>query len=370
LLGELLDSLGVKVNDNEDSDDDDEQVDSRSVQREDTVRCGALRYVANAFKSADIFSQYFNILLNDDTAKDNPSDIQPSVAASSSSSSNKGSKGKLERSRSSSSEDSGNDRSDDDNSSEDMGDEVDRHRSTEERSVSVPFNPRVGPSMPSTAQLAAAQDAAKRYIALGGLEEEGDDDFGPAPQKVSVHSAGNMVKAVPLGFTGTGATEETLEEADREVGNKSKKEWQEGDPIIREEWMTNPGEDRAIAGFETFGVSRKFQTGKKAKKTATATTEQREAYEESMKYSEEAQKTQAILAEYKEKRGASLMERHVDEKAKKQPTKVEGGRRAFDRELVSLIYSYIYIYMYIYIYIDAVFNQIFGLVKYFIANLF
>ena len=47
-----------------------------------------------------------------------------------------------------------------------------------------------------------------------------------------------------------------------------------------------------IVGFETFGVSRKFQTGKKAKKTAAAITDQREAYEESMKNSEESQRTQ------------------------------------------------------------------------------
>lgn len=52
-----------------------------------------------------------------------------------------------------------------------------------------------------------------------------------------------------------------------------------------------------------------------------------------MKYSEESQRTQAILEEFKEKRGASLMDRHVAKKAE-QPKAVSTGRRAFDRELV------------------------------------
>ena len=60
----------------------------------------------------------------------------------------------------------------------------------------------------------------------------------------------------------------------------------------------------------------------------------REAYELSMQNSEESQRTQAILEEFKEKRGASLMDRHVEKKAK-QPKAAVSGRRAFDRELVS-----------------------------------
>ena len=55
-----------------------------------------------------------------------------------------------------------------------------------------------------------------------------------------------------------------------------------------------------------------------------------------MKNSEESQRTQAILEEFKEKRGASLMDRHVAKKAD-QPKPAPGGRRAFDRELVSYI---------------------------------
>jgi Protein of unknown function (DUF3752) len=62
----------------------------------------------------------------------------------------------------------------------------------------------------------------------------------------------------------------------------------------------------------------------------------REAYEESMKNSEESQRTQAILEEFKEKRGASLMDRHVAKKAD-QPKVASSGRRAFDRELVSYL---------------------------------
>ena len=42
----------------------------------------------------------------------------------------------------------------------------------------------------------------------------------------------------------------------------------------------------------------------------------------------------AILEEFKEKRGASLMDRHVAKK-EQQPKAAVSGRRAFDRELVS-----------------------------------
>jgi hypothetical protein len=55
-----------------------------------------------------------------------------------------------------------------------------------------------------------------------------------------------------------------------------------------------------------------------------------------MKNSEESQRTQAILEEFKEKRGASLMDRHVAKKAD-QPKVTSSGRRAFDRELVSYL---------------------------------
>ena len=52
-------------------------------------------------------------------------------------------------------------------------------------------------------------------------------------------------------------------------------------------------------GFESFGVNRKFNTGKIAKKTAAAISEQREAYEEAMKDSEESKRTREVLEEFK-----------------------------------------------------------------------
>jgi hypothetical protein len=48
-------------------------------------------------------------------------------------------------------------------------------------------------------------------------------------------------------------------------------------------------------GFESFGVSRKFATGKQAKKAAATVAAERELYEEAMKHSEEAVKTKEIL---------------------------------------------------------------------------
>ena len=106
----------------------------------------------------------------------------------------------------------------------------------------------------------------------------------------------------------------------------------------REEWMINPGEDRGIAGFETFGVSRKFNTGKLAKKVNEGLAAEREALERAMEGSEEAQRTKAVMEEYRERRGASLMDRHAADRAAATTRKSGGGerggeRRAFDREV-------------------------------------
>jgi hypothetical protein len=67
-----------------------------------------------------------------------------------------------------------------------------------------------------------------------------------------------------------------------------------------------------------------------------------------MKHSEESQRTQAILEEFKEKRGASLMDRHVAKKAE-QPKAVSTGRRAFDRELVRTALTHAYVHLMLFV---------------------
>jgi hypothetical protein len=95
------------------------------------------------------------------------------------------------------------------------------------------------------------------------------------------------------------------------------------------------------SGFEAFGVNRKFQSGKQAKKRAEAMTHQREeqariAAEEN---SEEAVRTREVMDTYKEMRGPSLMEAHFDKKAK-TPKIVSTERRPFDREKVGDTWVY------------------------------
>jgi erythromycin esterase-like protein len=87
--------------------------------------------------------------------------------------------------------------------------------------------------------------------------------------------------------------------------------------------MLVPGEDRGL-GVETFGVSRKFSTGKVSKKKNAELTAERQAIEKALEGSVEAMKTKAVLEEYKERRGASLMERHAADRA--EAAAIKAGR--------------------------------------------
>jgi hypothetical protein len=76
--------------------------------------------------------------------------------------------------------------------------------------------------------------------------QENDDDFGPAPRAISAPSPAFLnPTALPLGLTGATAEElQHLEGSKKGVEAGTKKRG----PEEREEWMINPGEDRAIAG--------------------------------------------------------------------------------------------------------------------------
>ena len=53
-----------------------------------------------------------------------------------------------------------------------------------------------------------------------------------------------------------------------------------------------------------------------------------------MEGSEEAQRTKAVLEEYRERRGASLMDRHAADRAVARKGELKSGeRRAFDRDV-------------------------------------
>ena len=79
--------------------------------------------------------------------------------------------------------------------------------------------------------------------------DDGDDDLGPVPRSLSLPSPA-FTNALPLGLTGASAEEllhvvgSESSRMNRSVESKSSKR----DVDQREEWMLDPGEDRAIAG--------------------------------------------------------------------------------------------------------------------------
>ena len=76
--------------------------------------------------------------------------------------------------------------------------------------------------------------------------QENDDDFGPAPRAISAPSPAFLhPMALPLGLTGATAEDLLHLEGTKKVGEEGTKK---RGPEEREEWMINPGEDRAIAG--------------------------------------------------------------------------------------------------------------------------
>ena len=92
----------------------------------------------------------------------------------------------------------------------------------------------------------------QKYKELGRTEEE--NDFGPAPHQMSVLSP-SFSSVLPLGYTGA-SIEELNQFENSKNGNRSDDKDGKGEKKRgveeREEWMMNPGEDRAIAGLSTF----------------------------------------------------------------------------------------------------------------------
>ena len=76
--------------------------------------------------------------------------------------------------------------------------------------------------------------------------------------------------------------------------------------------------------------NRKFQTGKHAKQQIAELNRRQQNLPSSAATGE----ADSIMAEYREKRGPSLMDSHAEKKAK-GPSSREKGRKAFDRDMVS-----------------------------------
>ena len=95
----------------------------------------------------------------------------------------------------------------------------------------------------------------QRYQLLekGKEDEEDDEDNGPAPQKMTATSPAFLTSiAVPLGYTGVSAEELKILENSKNSSEGDKLGGKKREIDEREEWMINPGEDRAIAGIFIF----------------------------------------------------------------------------------------------------------------------
>jgi hypothetical protein len=87
--------------------------------------------------------------------------------------------------------------------------------------------------------------------------------------------------------------------------------------------------------------NRKFERGKLAKKSAEQIAAQREAEYEHYMASEEGKEAEAVLAEYRKKRGPTLMQKHHEEVAAKRAKSGTTGlsemrKKGFDRDRVSV----------------------------------
>ena len=88
--------------------------------------------------------------------------------------------------------------------------------------------------------------------------------------------------------------------------------------------------------------NRKFERGKLAKKSAEQIAGQREAEYEAYMNSEEGKEAEAVLEEYRKKRGPTLVQRHHDEVAAKRAKSGSSGmsemrKKGFDRERVRVL---------------------------------
>mmetsp|Transcript_34974 Transcript_34974/g.65270 ORF Transcript_34974/g.65270 Transcript_34974/m.65270 type:complete len:541 (-) Transcript_34974:62-1684(-) len=203
---------------------------------------------------------------------------------------------------------------------------------------------RKGPSMPTKAELALAAKLSAKNTAMYLEGSDDDEDVGPAvvsrppggSSRGSLQSADNA----PLGGAtssnrgqdgsggGDGVALETL--SGKESSGK----------LEREEWMLTPGERMPFGGDSTdptMPSNRKFERGKLAKKSAEAIAAQREAEYEQYMNSEEGKEAEAVLEEYRKKRGPSLMQKHMDDVASKRAKTgstalSEMRQKGFDRE--------------------------------------
>eukprot|EP01038_Epipyxis_sp_PR26KG_P012923 gene12923-17321_t len=168
--------------------------------------------------------------------------------------------------------------------------------------------------------------------------DEDIDDMGPVPydSRNTVEEAQmKMRNSLPLGYVGTYFEDEALHK-NNDNNNEETEEIVNNNENKRDEWMITPGNSSLIADLTSRSVTnRKFQSGKEAKKLALELINHREKMRKEMESSEEGLKTKAIMDEYKELRGPSLMDKHLLEKNKNNSHNNNNEkeiRKPFDRD--------------------------------------
>jgi hypothetical protein len=168
--------------------------------------------------------------------------------------------------------------------------------------------------------------------------DESSDDEGPRPYGDSafptVQSESNPI---PLG--GVAYIPPLVEEAIQSLPKGR-------DPLQREEWLLTPGERKPFGGkfrvprnltssegMTDMMSNRKFERGKQSKKAAEALAAESEKAYAAYLLSEEGKQTEAMLQEYREKRGPSLVDQHR-ENSTKRPKVDNSMSQFFDRDRV------------------------------------
>ncbi len=178
-----------------------------------------------------------------------------------------------------------------------------------------------GPQRPSAQQLVLAQQAMQSLKAQGVQEDSDDDEDDDGligPSAVKSASIQQQPRILPI-F----ASASTQDNVPQEGG--------------REEWMLTPGERSGVAGMidgngNAIIKNRKFDGGKKAKSDAQELANLRAAEQAAFENSEEGQRMHVFLQEHRESRGDTLMDQHMNKKAKLDTSRTIAKRPAFDRE--------------------------------------
>jgi hypothetical protein len=242
-------------------------------------------------------------------------------------------------------------REDSDKSSENSDSETSSNEDERKEDVPDPSTKiDIGPALPTASEMQKNQQLSKSFVQKEMDLDE--DDYGPLPASAAAAAAvatrlkaeataqARATSSVPLGVipTTTPSNGSNGGSKKRKVGNES----------MREDWMLSPGDNAGIAAmnqvFDEDGVVKLNKAGK-FNTSKAASTAARELQEKKREVSGGSQNpvdaaADAMLREYNELRGPSLMAQHMSQMDAKMAAKkaTKGGPRDgfdYDRDIVN-----------------------------------